>query len=203
MGTNPAAASPTVHLAEIGTTLMSGAAHWRFGNVDWKVVSRIGVPGAAGAFLGATVLPRLSTQLAEPLMSLILLSLGVYVMSRFTFRGLPEGQLGMPLRKRFLSPLGLVAGFLDAGAAQGDRLDRHQRVPGGRRRQPRLPLLARLTGHRRRLGDGVPARRPDRRAARRLAGPPAPAPHPRRGGRRRPHWPGRSAPTAESRRSRR
>ena len=30
MGANPAAASATVHLAEIGTTLMSGASHWRF-----------------------------------------------------------------------------------------------------------------------------------------------------------------------------
>ncbi|CCK30308.1 UPF0721 transmembrane protein [Streptomyces davaonensis JCM 4913] len=119
MGTNPAAASATVHLAEIGTTLMSGAAHWRFGNVDWKVVAKIGVPGAVGSFLGATVLSRLSTEVAEPLMSLILLTLGVYVMSRFTFRGLPKGQLGKPLRKRFLSPLGLVAGFLDATGGGG------------------------------------------------------------------------------------
>nr|WBO77757.1 sulfite exporter TauE/SafE family protein [Streptomyces sp. SBE_14.2] len=119
MGTNPAAASATVHLAEIGTTLMSGAAHWRFGNVDWKVVARIGVPGAVGAFLGATALSHLSTDLAEPLMSAILLGLGVYVMSRFTFRGLPKGQLGKPLRKRFLSPLGLVAGFLDATGGGG------------------------------------------------------------------------------------
>lgn len=119
MGTNPAAASATVHLAEIGTTLMSGASHWRFGNVDWKVVVRIGVPGAVGSFLGATVLSNLSTELAEPLMSLILLGLGVYVLSRFTLRGLPEGQLGKPLRKRFLTPLGLVAGFLDATGGGG------------------------------------------------------------------------------------
>src|SRR3954454_23179945 len=55
IGTNPAAASATVHFAEIGTTLMSGVAHWKFGNVDWKVVAKIGVPGAVGAFLGATV----------------------------------------------------------------------------------------------------------------------------------------------------
>ncbi|MDX2945866.1 MULTISPECIES: sulfite exporter TauE/SafE family protein [Streptomyces] len=75
MGTNPAAASATVHLAEIGTTLMSGASHWRFGNVDWKVVTRIGVPGAVGAFLGATVLSSLSTEVAAPMMSLILLGL--------------------------------------------------------------------------------------------------------------------------------
>ncbi|MFI1731837.1 sulfite exporter TauE/SafE family protein [Streptomyces acidicola] len=119
MGTNPAAASATVHLAEIGTTLMSGASHWRFGNVDWKVVTRIGVPGAVGAFLGATVLSTLSTEVAEPVMSLILLGLGLYVMTRFTFRGLPKDRLGKPLRKRFLSPLGLVAGFLDATGGGG------------------------------------------------------------------------------------
>ncbi|MEV7143779.1 sulfite exporter TauE/SafE family protein [Streptomyces tauricus] len=119
LGTNPAAASATVHLAEIGTTLMSGASHWRFGNVDWRVVVRIGVPGAVGSFLGATVLSGLSTGTAEPLMSLILLGLGLYVMSRFTFRGLPQGNLGKPLRKRFLSPLGLVAGFLDATGGGG------------------------------------------------------------------------------------
>ncbi|WP_369169097.1 sulfite exporter TauE/SafE family protein [Streptomyces sp. R28] len=119
MGTNPAAASATVHLAEIGTTLMSGASHWRFGNVDWKVVGKIGVPGAAGSFLGATVLSKLSTEIAAPLMSLILLGLGVYVMSRFTFRGLPKDRVGLPLRRRFLTPLGLVAGFLDATGGGG------------------------------------------------------------------------------------
>ncbi|MFE6283697.1 sulfite exporter TauE/SafE family protein [Streptomyces sp. NPDC057877] len=119
LGTNPAAASATVHLAEIGTTLMSGAAHWRFGNVDWRVVARIGVPGAVGAFLGATALSRLSTELAAPLMSVILLSLGVYVLSRFTFRDLPKPRTDTPLRGRFLSPLGLVAGFLDATGGGG------------------------------------------------------------------------------------
>lgn len=66
IGTNPAAASATVHLAEIGTTLASGLSHWRFGNVDWKVVRRVGVPGAIGAFLGATVLSRLASDAAAP-----------------------------------------------------------------------------------------------------------------------------------------
>ncbi|OIJ66241.1 sulfite exporter TauE/SafE family protein [Streptomyces mangrovisoli] len=119
LGTNPAAASATVHLSEIGTTLMSGVSHWRFGNVDWKVVARIGVPGAVGSFLGATVLSKLSTELAEPVMSLILLGLGVYVMARFTLRGLPQDRLGQPLSRRFLAPLGLVAGFLDATGGGG------------------------------------------------------------------------------------
>jgi uncharacterized membrane protein YfcA len=119
IGTNPAAASATVHLAEIGTTLVSGFSHWRFGNVDWKVVLRIGVPGAVGAFAGATFLSRLSTETAAPLMSIILLALGLYILVRFTTFGLPRDNLGKPLRKRFLAPLGVVAGFVDSTGGGG------------------------------------------------------------------------------------
>jgi uncharacterized protein len=119
IGTNPAAASATVHLAEIGTTLVSGASHWRFGNVDWKVVWKIGIPGAVGAFAGATFLSNLSTETAAPLMSIILLTLGLYILIRFTAFGLPQRKLGQPLRKRFLAPLGVVAGFVDSTGGGG------------------------------------------------------------------------------------
>jgi uncharacterized protein len=119
IGTNPAAASATVHLAEIGTTLASGLSHWKFGNVDWKVVAKIGVPGAVGAFAGATFLATLSTEVAAPVMSLILLTLGIYILVRFTLRGIDRRHLGKPMRKRFLGPLGLVAGFVDATGGGG------------------------------------------------------------------------------------
>jgi uncharacterized membrane protein YfcA len=119
LGTNPAAASATVHLAEIGTNLASGLSHWRFGNVDWKVVAKIGVPGAVGAFVGATVLSNLSTEVAAPVMSLILLALGIYLLVRFTLRGIDKRQLGKPMRTRFLAPLGLAAGFVDATGGGG------------------------------------------------------------------------------------
>jgi uncharacterized membrane protein YfcA len=119
IGTNPAAASATVHLAEIGTTLASGLSHWKFGNVDWKVVAKIGLPGAVGAFAGATFLASLSTEVAAPVMSLILLALGAYILVRFTLRGIDRRHLGKPMRKRFLGPLGLVAGFVDATGGGG------------------------------------------------------------------------------------
>ncbi len=119
VGANPATASATVHLAEIGTTLASGAAHWRFGNVDWAVVLKIGIPGAVGAFAGATLLAGLDTSVAAPVMSLILLALGTYVLVRFTVRGIRRDRLGQPLRKRFLGPLGLFAGFVDATGGGG------------------------------------------------------------------------------------
>ncbi|MFG1924431.1 sulfite exporter TauE/SafE family protein [Cryptosporangium sp. NPDC048952] len=119
IGTNAAAASATVHLAEIGTTLVSGASHWRFGNVDWGVVLKIGVPGAVGAFAGATFLSSLDTEVAAPVMAIILLVLGLYVLSRFTLFGIRKDRLGHPLRKRFLAPLGIFAGFIDATGGGG------------------------------------------------------------------------------------
>jgi uncharacterized protein len=119
IGANPAVASATVHLAEIGTTLASGIFHWRFDNVDWKVVRRIAVPGAIGAFAGATFLSWLSTEIAAPLTSAILLLLGLYILTRFTFRGLSTKHLGKPVRRRFLGPLGLFAGFVDATGGGG------------------------------------------------------------------------------------
>ena len=118
-GVAPAAASATVHLAEIGTTLASGVSHWRFGNVDWKVVAKIAIPGAVGAFAGATFLSSLSTDTAAPVMSGILLALGVYILIRFTGWGTPRGQLGKPVRKRFLAPLGVFAGFIDSTGGGG------------------------------------------------------------------------------------
>ncbi|WP_346622158.1 sulfite exporter TauE/SafE family protein [Blastococcus montanus] len=119
IGTNPAAASATIHLAEIGTTLASGLSHWKFGNVDWKVVAKVGVPGAVGAFAGAHFLSALSTEIAAPVMSLILVSLGAYILVRFTLRGIDRRNIGKPVRGRFLGPLGLVAGFVDATGGGG------------------------------------------------------------------------------------
>lgn len=115
---NPAQASASVHLAEVGTTLFSGASHWRFGNVDWRTVRWIAIPGAAGAFVGASLLGFVSTELAKPWMALLLLALGVYVLARFAFARSPRRRSG-PVRGRMLAGLGLVAGFIDATGGGG------------------------------------------------------------------------------------
>ena len=75
-GLSPALASASVHLAEIGTTLASGASHWRLGNTDPRLVVRLGLPGAVGAFSGATVLSHLSTRAATPVTASLLILLG-------------------------------------------------------------------------------------------------------------------------------
>ena len=115
VGVAPAIASASVHLAEIGTTLALGTAHWRFGNVDWRIVGLLAVPGFIGAFVGAVVLSSLSAEAAEPVVSGILLVLGVYVLWRFTRS--PGGDAPKPNRIKsvFMVPLGAMDALRGGG----------------------------------------------------------------------------------------
>ena len=119
-GFSPAVASASVHLAEIGTTFTSGLSHWRFGNVNWRLVARIGIPGAIGAFAGATVLSTITSAWLKPAVALVLFGLGTLVIVR-SVRGDLRGERHDPghLKARFLAPLGLSAGFLDAVGGGG------------------------------------------------------------------------------------
>ncbi|OZM71451.1 permease [Amycolatopsis antarctica] len=119
LGTVPAVASAAVHMAEVGTSLASGVAHWRFRNIDWRTVGILAVPGAIGAVLGAYVLTSLSTDFAEVWITTILLILGLYVLIRFAFLRLGKLITSKRPGAKFLGPLGLVAGFVDATGGGG------------------------------------------------------------------------------------
>jgi uncharacterized protein len=118
IGLAPAMASASVHFAEVGTSAVSAISHARFGNVDRAVLMRIALPGAIGAFVGATVLAGLSTQMARPWASLLLFILGIYVMIRFIRQRTFTLKPGRPGR-RLLIPLGLIGGFVDATGGGG------------------------------------------------------------------------------------
>jgi uncharacterized membrane protein YfcA len=107
-----------VHLAEVGTTAVSGVAHHRFNNVDWHAVRRIAIPGGIGAFIGATFLSSISTEFAKPLASSLLFTLGIYVLLRFVLGKVRVARTGRP-SLRFLAPLGLIGGFVDATGGGG------------------------------------------------------------------------------------
>jgi uncharacterized membrane protein YfcA len=129
LGLAPALASASVHLAEIGTSGVSGFSHWRLGNVNGRVLLTIGIPGGVGGFLGAVVLSNLSLDAARPMVSLVLLALGAVILFRFIHgrrqaaaraAGLePERPRGLGGRSWTLIPLGLVGGFLDASGGGG------------------------------------------------------------------------------------
>ena len=119
VGVAPSVASATVHVAKIGTAVISGAAHWRFGNVDWRTMRRIGIPGAIGAFTGAVILSSISAEIARPWMAGVLLAIGVYILIRFTLFGPAKPRGRHYVRGRYLAPLGLVAGLVDATGGGG------------------------------------------------------------------------------------
>lgn len=113
-GIAPAAASASVHFAEIGTTLASGVSHHKLGNVDWRIVRILAIPGAIGAFAGATILSNLPADVAKPVVGAILLTLGLYVLYRFLALGGRRPEFKGRVRTGFLVPLGLVGGTLDS-----------------------------------------------------------------------------------------
>lgn len=121
LGTTPALASASVNVAQLGTTLMSGASHARFGNVDWRTVRRLSVPGGVGGLAGATVLVSLATSAARPVMASLLVALALGILLRFSLSR-PSGTGRMARlagRRAFLGPLGLVGGFVNATGGGG------------------------------------------------------------------------------------
>lgn len=118
-GLGPAQASAIVHTAELGTTLASGVSHWKFGNVDWGVVLRLGVPGAIGAFLGATLLSHMSTAVAASVTAGILCVLGVVLVAKFARGAAAPPPMKQPYNPVFLAVLGVCGGFIDASGGGG------------------------------------------------------------------------------------
>ena len=117
LGYGAVAASAGTHAAKVGTTLVSGVSHWREGNVDWRVLITVGVPGAVGAFIGAVVLTNIALDGARIWMAAILFLLGLTIIARFGYgKSLFPA---MKLRTRSLWPIGLFGGFVDATGGGG------------------------------------------------------------------------------------
>lgn len=114
---SPAAASAIVHFAKIATGAASGAAHIKYGNVDWHATIKVAIPGGIGAFIGAVVLSSIDLRAAIPWTASILLIMGFIVLFRFTRQTI----LGKKrrARARWLAPLGLVGGFVDSTGGGG------------------------------------------------------------------------------------
>jgi uncharacterized protein len=68
-GVPPATASASVHAAEVFTTGVSGLSHWRFGNVNWRLLRNIAIPGMAGGAVGAMLLSSLPGEVIRPYVS--------------------------------------------------------------------------------------------------------------------------------------
>lgn len=113
MGVPPALASQRVHIVECFTTATSGLSHLLHGNIDKKLFFRLLLPGVVGGVLGAYVLSNLDAGVVKPFVLLYLTAIGLYILVR--------GLLYPPKLKeaKFIAPLGLFGGFLDAAGGGG------------------------------------------------------------------------------------
>jgi uncharacterized membrane protein YfcA len=113
LGVTPSAASAGVHAAETFTTCVSGISHVLHRNVDWKLFLRLVIPGVIGGVLGAYVLSNIDGSVIKPYIQAYLAIIGVWLL----WRG-----LRYPIEQktpRFIEPLGLVGGFMDASGGGG------------------------------------------------------------------------------------
>ncbi|MGB3712347.1 MAG: sulfite exporter TauE/SafE family protein [Erythrobacter sp.] len=112
-GVPPAQASQRVHVVECFTTAISGISHLVSGNIDRSLFFRLLVPGLIGGVAGAYLLTSIDAAAARPFVLGYLALIGVYLLIR--------GLLYPPTKRvaRFVAPLGLVGGFLDAAGGGG------------------------------------------------------------------------------------
>lgn len=113
-GIPPATASACVHAAETFTTAASGASHWRFGNVDFKLVRRLAIPGAIGGAIGAYVLSNIDGEAVKPYIAAYLLAMGGYILWKALK---PSPELRDPPER--VAPLGFIGGFVDSVGGGG------------------------------------------------------------------------------------
>lgn len=114
LGVAPAAASASVHLAEVFTTGFSGLSHWKLGNVNPSLFKRLVIPGVIGGVIGSYLLTSFDGKSIAPWISGYLLLMGVYILfnafRRITVATEPP---------TYVAPLAAVGGFVDAVGGGG------------------------------------------------------------------------------------
>jgi uncharacterized membrane protein YfcA len=112
-GLTPLMASASVHAAEVFTTAIAGGAHLVAGNVEWRLVRGLALPGVIGGIIGAYVLTALAPTFVAPLIAAYLLAMGLRILAR-ALRAHPVVH-----KPRRLVLLGFGGGLLDAMGGGG------------------------------------------------------------------------------------
>ncbi|MGL4315652.1 MAG: sulfite exporter TauE/SafE family protein [Pseudomonas sp.] len=112
-GASPAAASASVHIAEVFTTGLSGISHVKLGNVNKSLFLRLLLPGIIGAVLGAILITQFDGKVLKPFISAYLLLMGLYILSK-AYRHVKQRK-----EPKHVAKLALFGGFVDAAGGGG------------------------------------------------------------------------------------
>ncbi len=119
-GIPPLLASASVHTSELFVTLVSGAAHFKFGNVRKDLLWPLASLGVIGGIIGACGLVKLPSKPIKLVVGLILLVMGIIILYRFIFmqkKIVNSEQKKYPVNK--LRALGFFAAAIDAMGGGG------------------------------------------------------------------------------------
>ena len=83
-GLSPAAVSSTVNLAKVATGIAAAISHWRFRNIDHRLVLKLAIPGCLGAIVGVTVLSNVDAATIRPVLAVLLILIGLRILVRFS-----------------------------------------------------------------------------------------------------------------------
>jgi len=116
MGIKLPAISGSIHTAEMFSSAISGYSHYRFGNVNKKMLYWLAIPGVAGAVLGSLFVIYIGgayEYIAYPFVALYLIVIALRLIS-LAFK---HKIIRKPVKR--LSILGFSGGFLDAFGGGG------------------------------------------------------------------------------------
>ncbi len=114
IGVSPAVSSTAVHVAEMFTSGVSAISHFKFGNINKKLVRNLLIPGVLGAVTGAYLLSDvINGEVIKPYIAVYMMILAFIIISK---------ALKKKIIKKKTKRLGILAtfgGFMDAVGGGG------------------------------------------------------------------------------------
>jgi uncharacterized protein len=122
-GLAPAAVSASVNLAKVATGIVAAISHWRFKNIERRLVLNLALPGVVGALLGVTVLSNVSGATLRPILAILLTIIGLRILVRFArANGAKEAETkdeGLTAPSSSFNPPGVRIAALIGGVTNG------------------------------------------------------------------------------------
>lgn len=109
-GISPAAASASIHAAEVFTSGVSGLSHLKFGNVNKRLFKQLLIPGVLGAIAGAYILSSFEeyNTIIRPIVAAYTLILGIIIINKAIRRATEKA------KTKNVGALAGFGGFMDS-----------------------------------------------------------------------------------------